>query len=94
MKKSLVIAILAVSASSVSAFSDIELRGKWSDRIMSVKNGICKDQGDSVRKKLLYAASLIMHGEYVEAREAMKTADEAAESKVCKEAIATVTKPQ
>ena len=85
---------MAASVSTAHAFSDIELRGKWSDQIMAVKNGVCEDQGDGVRKKLLYAASLIMHGEYVEAREAIKVAGEAAESKACKEAIAKVTKPQ
>jgi hypothetical protein len=94
MKNLLVIAVFVASASSAFAFSDIEIREKWSDQIMSVKNGVCKDHGDVVRKKLLYAASLIMHGEYVEARESIKTADEAAGSKECKEAIAKVYRLQ
>jgi len=94
MKKVFTIVILMASVSTVSAFSDIELRGKWSDQIMAVKNGACKDQTDVVRKKLLYAASLIMHGEYVEARESIKIADEAVASKVCKDAVAKIYKPQ
>lgn len=74
--------------------SEIELREKWVQMIVSVKKGVCADENSkNVVKKLDYAATLIMHNELEEARTILKKAGRGAKSAGCSEAISKSMRP-
>ncbi len=90
-----VFALAAVfQAGAAWGFSDLELREKWSQFVVNVKNSACSDENKRrVVKKLDYAAVLIMHNEVEEAKAVMNKAADAAESARCKKAISKGIRP-
>jgi len=85
---------IVVSSQTVSAFNDMELRDKWSQQVMAVKKVECEGEPVEVKKKLVYAASLIMHGEFVEARSSIKSAEGTSKTEICRKNIPKIMKPQ
>jgi len=95
MRVFLLCALVVLLSQSAQAFDDMEMRDRWSQQVMALKKGACDSEDEeAVKKKLLYAASLIMHGEYIEARASIKTAEDSAKGGKCKEAVPKAMKPQ
>lgn len=81
-------AVAALSLPGVSAaFSDMEIREKWVESVVTIKKIDCKDEGKSVAKLLDYAAILIAHNEIGEAKDVLKKAAVEARSPACSNRI-------
>lgn len=80
-------AVLLTFPFIAAAFSDVELRERWSKSVSSVKKTECKDEPKQVHKLLDYASILIIHGEIEEARATLERAKGETKSGACGEAI-------
>ncbi|MFQ5432218.1 MAG: hypothetical protein ACE5EN_06895 [Nitrospinota bacterium] len=84
------VASLLLISGQVYAMSDMEIRDKWSKSIAAVKKQECKNESKSLKQHLDMAAALIFHGEYGDARNALKKAGNEAKIKACKSAISAI----
>ncbi len=87
MKFLAAVTVVVFLSTQAFAISDMDIRDRWAKSITAVKNGVCKDEAESVRQELDYAATMLIHGEYDETRGSLKGALEEAKSEKCKKAI-------